>query len=361
MRAAERSAALFLGGRSVEGSDGLSLPDWSRRGVLAAAGALAAGCQTPAPRELVTVNLADVAPSPIPSPPPLPGGALLETAFDEALRMAIPVYLDGRGPFSFVVDTGANRSVVAQELAARIGLPSAGPMDVHSIAGVEPSPSFRIRTLRVGDVYSLDLQLPAAPTSRLGAQGLVGVDVLRNRRVTLGFAANQFVIQPSGSHGATVARAEGTRLPPMGGRTVVVPARYRFGQLIIVDAEIAGIPVIAFLDSGSQVTVGNKALREAILRADPGLAQRFIEAPLISATGQVARGEFALLPPLRLGGMLVQQISGVFADLHIFDLWGLRSQPAILIGVDVLRKFATVVLDFGRREVSFTAPELRRR
>jgi hypothetical protein len=76
--------------------------------------------------------------------------------------------------------------------------------------------------------------------------------------------------------------------------------------------------------------------------------------PLISATGQTARGEFAPLPTLRLGGMQINQVLGIFADLHIFDLWKLNDRPAILIGVDVLRHFRDVTLDFGRKVVVFT-------
>ena len=339
---------------------------WSRRKALGVGAAFAvAGCQTPAhDRALVTVNLADVGPPP-PAPPPVPGqappadGAQLETAFDQALRMTVPVFINGTGPFAFVVDTGANRSVLALELAQRLGLETLGTAEIHGIAGVEPAPLFRTRILRLGDVYSTNLTLPGAPGGRLGAEGLVGVDVLRNRKVTLGFAANQFYISPSALRGS-VGRGGGTRLPEPQ-HTVTVPARYRFGQLIIVDAEIGGIPVTAFLDSGSQITIGNPALRQAILRGQPGLVDRFVEAPLISATGQVARGEFASLPPLRLGGMLVQHLSGVFASLHIFDLWDLKQQPALLIGVDVLRQFTSVELDFGRREVTFTPARVRRR
>jgi hypothetical protein len=332
--------------------------DRSRRRVLAAGAAsvAVAGCQTVRPaRELVTVNLADAPPL----PPPDNTTTQLETAFDQASRMSVPVFLNGAGPYQFVVDTGANRSVVAQELAATLSLDSLGPAAVHGIAGVEPAPLYRVRTLRVGGVFSTNLQLPGAPVARLGADGLVGVDVLRDRRVTLGFARNEFLISPSVLRGA-MGRGGGTRLPPLGDRSVTVIARYRFGQLIIVDAEVAGIPVTAFLDSGSQITVGNEALRRAILKAQPGLADRFVDAPLVSATGQVAHGQFTALPPLRLGGLLVQQLSAVFADLHIFDLWGLLQQPALLIGVDVLRRFDSVVLDFGRREVTFTPPRLVR-
>jgi hypothetical protein len=67
-------------------------------------------------------------------------------------------------------------------------------------------------------------------------------------------------------------------------------------------------------------------------------------------------GEFAPLPTLRLGGLAVNQVMGIFADLHIFDLWKLSDRPAILVGIDVLRHFRGVTLDFGRRQVIFIPP-----
>lgn len=144
---------------------------------------------------------------------------------------------------------------------------------------------------------------------------------------------------------------------------VVVPARQRFGQLIIIDADVGGQAVTAFLsDSGSQNTVGNLALRDAILGAGPERTVQTLQVRLMSATGQTAAGELAPLPPLRVGGLRMGGLSAVFADLHVFDIWDLKAQPAILIGIDVMRHFQSIELDFGRKLVTFrTRPSSLRR
>lgn len=332
---------------------------WARRDlVLAAAAAGLAGCAPFRERNLVTINLADAQP-PVVTQKPDEAGALLETAFDQARRMTVPVAIGGHGPFQFVVDTGANRSVVSAEVAQKLGLKIDGNAPVHGIAGVEPATLYRVDRMRVGSAFSSGLQLPGLPGAKLGADGLLGVDVLKNRRVTLDFMSNRFEISTS-AQGAVIGQGHDTRLGESGPQIVKVPARYRFGQLVIVGAEVAGIPVSAFLDSGSQISVGNIALREAVLRQMPELAERFVEVPLVSATGQVARGELALLPSLRLGALKLQRLLAVFADLHIFKLWELQDRPSILVGIDVLRQFQNVVLDFGRREVIFQAPPTKR-
>ncbi|HZZ68685.1 MAG TPA: retropepsin-like aspartic protease [Phenylobacterium sp.] len=323
---------------------------WSRRSLAAAlAPALLSACAAPGPRSVISINLADTGPPPTPPPPDT--GAQLETAFDKAKRMSVPVFLNGKGPFGFVVDTGANRTVVATEVAAACGLPPAGQAEVHGIAGAEPADLALVRRLGVGSVVSRDLTLPVLPRGRLGADGLLGVDILRGRQMTLDFVDNRFEIAPSGI-GMAVGAGTNSRIHAYTD-PIQVPAAYRDGQLVILDAQVADVRLAAFIDSGAQVTVGNIALRDAVVHTHPDFGVRLAPVPLISATGQTAIGEFAPLPTLRLGGMQIDQVLGIFAELHIFDLWQLTDRPAILIGVDVLRHFQDVTLDFGRKVVVF--------
>jgi predicted aspartyl protease len=314
-------------------------------------GGLTSGCATPAPQApLVSINLADAMP-----PPPPPGEPTrLETAFDDARRMTVPVFLDRRGPFQFVVDTGANRTVVGAETAASCSLISDGVTPVHGIVGTQPAPLVRVPRLRVGQSQSYNLSLPILPRASLGADGLLGIDVLKGKRIRLNFARNTFEVGPSGK-GASInmlGGGGGTRIPDPD-RGITVPAQYRSGQLVIFDADVDGVPVRAFLDSGAQITCGNEVLEQVLLQQRPKLAERMTPTRLISATGQTSPATLAALPRLRLGGMALNNIRAAFAPLHIFSLWGLDDRPAILVGVDVLRHFEEVSLDFGRKEVTF--------
>jgi hypothetical protein len=324
---------------------------WSRRGLTAAlAPAVLGACVSPTARRLISINLTDTGPV---EPPPTPDtGAQLETAFDQARRMTVPVYLNGKGPFGFVVDTGANRTVVATEVAAALDLPPAGQVDVHGIAGAEPAKLALARRLAVGAVISKDMLLPVLPRGRLGADGLLGVDILRGRVMSLDFNDNRFEISTSGQ-GVELGVGVNSRIP-RSDAPIKVAAAIREGQLVILDAQVGAVRVAAFIDSGAQVTVGNHALRDAVVHTHPEFGVRLAPVPLISATGQTAMGQFAPLPTLRLGGMQINEVMGIFAQLHIFDLWKLSDRPAILIGVDVLRHFRDVTLDFGRKVVVFT-------
>jgi predicted aspartyl protease len=277
-----------------------------------------------------------------------------DTALDGASRLTIPVRLDEAGPFPFVVDTGANVSVVSAEIAQQLGLPAAGTALVHGIAGAQETALARVRKLSAGAASIAAPRMPILPRGQLGADGLLGMDLLRGRRLIIDNQRGRIEIARTAS--STPAPLGGVRIRRGRDPEFVVPARLRFGQLIIVDAEVAGVRVSAFIDSGSQNTVGNLALKSAVARRGAGLAERLEHAPLISATGQVMTAEIASLPPLRLGGLLIGNLTIAFAPLHIFEIWGLVDQPALLVGIDLLRRFNSVEIDYGRRLVTFRPP-----
>jgi hypothetical protein len=290
-----------------------------------------------------------VVPSQAPVPPP-DDGARLETAFDAAKRVSVPVYVNGRGPFPFVVDTGANSSVIGSETAAACGLKVVAQAAVHGILAAQPAPLVEVASLQVGGVRSRGLRLPILPESALGVAGLLGVDMLKNRRMVLDFAGGAFSIYPSQS-GALVAEGSNSRIDAPEG-PVTVPARIRSGQLIIIDASAGGRGIVAFLDSGSQVTVANTALRALVFAAQPRLGAAMINSSLISATGQRAQAYFGPLPGLRIGRLLIEAPLVAFSDLHIFALWKLQQTPSLLVGVDLLRRFDRIAFDYGRKELT---------
>jgi hypothetical protein len=80
---------------------------------------------------------------------------------------------------------------------------------------------------------------------------------------------------------------------------------------------------------------------------------------LLTASGEMRVGEYRVAPSLTLGDLRLTNLPMAFADLHIFDVWGLNDRPAVLLGVDVLRMFARVELDFGSGRILFRVGERR--
>ena len=264
----------------------------------------------------------------------------LSTVADIYKRMTTPVSVNGAGPFQFVVDTGANQSVISQEIAAKLGLPIGESRLLNGVAGVAMTPT-TTATLRVGALDETLVGLSVLPGEAIGDDGMLGLDLLNGAQLTLDFERELVTIG-------------GPRAAPVEGEAVL-SARRRDGQLTLVSAGLAGIPVTAFIDSGAQDTVGNMALREMAVRRYPTTS--FTQVPIISVTGQTMQCEILDLPGLRIGSLSLPSWPVAFADLHVFSMWNLIDRPAILLGIDVMTRFQTVCLDFSRGEVRFRLPE----
>jgi hypothetical protein len=264
----------------------------------------------------------------------------LSTVADMYRRMTAPIRVNGAGPFAFVVDTGANQSVISMELAAQLGLPRGPPEPLNGVAGVEDAQT-TVADLEIGARRHPGVVLSLLPAAAVGGAGMLGLDRLEGQELTLNFRGQTLGITTPGRLYRDPA-------------DVAVKAQRRDGQLTLVDADLAGIPLVAFLDSGAENTVGNMMLRQLALTRNP--TSIWSQTPIVSATGQTIMAEIADLPALRVGGMRLPNWPVAFADLHTFQMWDLTNRPAILLGVDIMSRFEWVCLDFARDEVRFRLP-----
>lgn len=255
-------------------------------------------------------------------------------------RMTVGATVNGRGPFRFLVDSGADRSVIGAALAKRLALPSGRTVTLHGMAGTSCVETVRLDRLRVGSSESRDLTLPALAEADLGADGLLGIDALAGQRLTLDFDAEAITIQD--------ARRP---FPVFDADEIVVTARRRKGQLILTEAAIGGRQVYAVIDSGAEVTIGNASLRAAVFRRrkPPEIGKM----TLTSVTGQTIVADTVVLPELRIGGLTLLNVPIAFAEAPPFAFFDLTNRPAVFLGTDVLRIFRRVSLDFRNRKIRF--------
>jgi predicted aspartyl protease len=257
-------------------------------------------------------------------------------------HMLAPVTINGQGPFNFLLDTGANISCVSHRLADQLGLEAGPPARVHTVVGAQMRPSVVIRQLQIGSRNRRAVSAPSLPINGSDADGVLGVDWLKGQRLVLGFKTRSLEITTSRHE----TSAEGR---------IVVPARRRMGQLTIVDADLSGRRVSAMVDSGSQVTMCNAPLRRLVkeIEGRNGGVKENREVKLESVAGEMFTGELMYLPFMRLGGLHLGNVPTVYADVHVFDIWGLKDTPALLLGIDLLTQFESVALDFGKSQVRF--------
>ena len=289
-------------------------------------------------------------PSPDAAPPSPDAASAAETpdnaagslalSHDAASRLTVSVMIDGKGPFNFVIDTGSDRTVISRELASRLELPKGPDVMLHGSAGVEQIETAVISRLGVGDRVVEAIDAPVLAAANLGADGMLGIDSLRHEHIVMDFKNKTLSATPS----------RPVDLDPF---TIVVRGRSRFGQLILVDAQVRGRKVYVIVDSGAQNTIGNLALQRllAIEGARPG-EQALAEE--ISVTGRRSTAEIQNVAEMHIGALTIRNMRLAFADLHTFDRYGLSNQPAMLLGMDVLSLCDRVTVDFDRREATFT-------
>jgi predicted aspartyl protease len=179
-------------------------------------------------------------------------------------QMVVPVVLDGQMA-RMVVDTGAERTVLTRAAVARLGLRldpyvdsilrgAGGRLETYRNADVGHASLGGMRlTQRAGAKLSLSVTDMA-----LGADGLLGGDLLRHFTLTLDFAAGTLALGPAGSRA--------------GGNAVAL--RRLWPDLLLAPVRLDGRALVALVDTGAAGSMLNRrgmarlGLTPAALRGD---------------------------------------------------------------------------------------------
>ncbi|MGB5078027.1 MAG: retroviral-like aspartic protease family protein [Sphingorhabdus sp.] len=264
---------------------------------------------------------------------------------DRSDRMTVQVQVNGSEAVPFIVDTGAERTVIANDLARKLALEAGPRLTLATISGKTQVNSFFIEKLTTAAVNLEGLEAPGLERSNLGAYGLLGIDSLEDNRVLLDFANSKMDVLPSRRTRGKTSLENGM---------IVVTAKKIAGRMIISSAKIDGIRVDIILDTGAQSSMGNKALRDRLRRRHRTI--EFVPVQMKSVTGSVLTGEFTQLQEIEVGGLTINDLPITFADNYAFTALKLQERPAILLGMDALQLFDRVMIDFANRRVGFDLP-----
>jgi hypothetical protein len=291
-------------------------------------------------------------PAPATSPPnvpPLPpavfdndlaiGGEELKARKDDT-RLAVDVLINGHGPYHFVVDSGADTSAVGLRIARALELPLTTPAILNGMTSREVVDRVNVAQFTLGPSTFHNLEMPALREVDLGGDGLIGIDALVRQRLMMDFEKRVIKVEDA---------LKPIKYSP---NDIVIRAKRQRGQLILTEVRVAGLPVEAVIDTGSEITVGNLALKQKLAR---NRSLTTVEA--IGVTGVTMKMQLAIIGELRLGSVVLRDIPIAFADVPPFKLFGLNDEPALLLGTDLLETFRRVSLDFRARKVRF---QLRR-
>jgi hypothetical protein len=174
-----------------------------------------------------------------------------------------------------------------------------------------------------------------------GADGILGVAGFTTERIIVDFKRDRIEISRSRPR------------ERFGMQLTTVPAKRVTGGLLAIDAQVGIVRTKIIIDTGGERTLGNLALRDALLKRKrkKALDSDILKTSIYGATMDERQGEVGYAPTIKIGEMSLTDVSVVYGDFHVFKVWGLEERPTLLLGMDVLGVLDQLVIDYRRQEL----------
>lgn len=271
------------------------------------------------------------------------GAAFADTSaalsYDERGRPMADVMLNGQGPFSLVIDTGAGGTVIGADIIQRLSLTPTGRARMQGASGATETNLYSLSSIQLGALRRDGVNAAEAPensASSRGHAGVLGANLFSGARLELDFTANLLRVDTSANRA------------PLAGAGVA-PVAFRHRVLALAPVTVGGVAATGLIDTGARRSVANTPLREALGFAanDPRLIS--VE-PIGGATAHTTETVAAQAGPIVLGGADLGALELAFAELAVFRSLELARAPGIILGMDVFRT-RTLVLDYATSQV----------
>ena len=263
---------------------------------------------------------------------------------DQHGRLTTEVYLNGQGPFQFVIDTASSRSLLFEHVRQRLNLTQSQPgkMKVYGINDVAEAMPVKAQELRLAGESVLDLTMGVLPDTELTSpDGILGVDVLSRYFVVLDRSSLRLKLLPQEK---TSARAYSdwadVELKPRPLKNFPIQFWYlktRFNGQYITSLFDLGAS-LTMLNWGAAERLGVRKSRFAYYGPPPALLQDVLgkESPALRADGL----------EVRLPGRVWDRQTVIIADAPVFTYFDLEERPSAIVGLDILRN-NSLAIDFA--------------
>ncbi|AMO70485.1 aspartyl protease family protein [Sphingorhabdus sp. M41] len=271
-----------------------------------------------------------------------PDAEQIAIAQDRRERMTVAVRIENGGPYEFIIDTASQRTILSKEIAGALALDIEDEVTIVALAGSTTVQTVFVPSLTLGTRSYDGLISPTFRSANIGADGVLGLDSLQGQRILFDFLARNISIEDTSKPLKSRSRRE-----------IVVTARRRSGQLIFTNATIAGIKTSVIIDTGGELSIGNKVLQRRLRLKSSAMVQ----ASLVDVTGRSVQADYGIAEELLIGRARFGIIPIAFADIAPFKALKLDRKPALFLGMDALRKFDRVAIDFANRKIYFLIPK----
>jgi hypothetical protein len=286
---------------------------------------------------LVSVTLAMVTLPALPAESHCPAGiASVAPRFVQHALIVIPIRINQKGPFDFIVDTGSQLTVVDPSLAVELALKPQGTVGLVSVASIAQAYAIVLDRLEAGSkvveksaAVVQDLRQIQVADPRI--RGVLGESFLAHFDLLVDYPRKLLCLDETGAMRDSV---RGERIPFVRPRHPEDEFSFMERLLISVRLSRTNRPILLQLDSGSDGPI-----------LYPGSTHPEVQALLHSATLQGANATsaqraFAVMPPqnIQIGNRILSRVSFV-APLSIAKDLPTRLEDGLLPTVLFQRVF----------------------
>ena len=261
-------------------------------------------------------------------------------------RVATDVFINGKGPFSFLLDTAATRSMMFEHLRARLGIATTGgqPLTVYGMQNIGTAAPIVTDELRLSGETIRNLAMGVLPEDSDTADGLLGMDALSNYLVVLDRTNMRLkLLTPDDGEAADFRDWPSLSLTR---RT----AKDTAANLWLMRGSVGGVSVTSLLDMGSGMTILNWSAAEQLGLKRTTFPREGVPQKLRDALGTVEPIIFATGLTIWLGGHVFTNQTVLIANVRVFQYFHLDQQPAAIMGSGLL-KDNSLAIDFARQRL----------
>jgi Aspartyl protease len=266
--------------------------------------------------------------------------SLIVARRDPGGRLLVPVKLNGRGPFQFILNTGAGRSAVTSETARALGssVDEAPSILVHGVTGSTAVPTIRVESVSLGTMNIPVSPLPVLANAFHGADGFLSAASLGSECIVIDFMRSTVALPKGVALGRDRSGAATVRMDPS------------HAPLLTIGTHVQSVAVKTIIDTGAHATLGNLALHSALTNKAVDTSER---VDLLGAVAAAQIGSPQALPMMTIGELRIFGACIAYGDLSLFEYLKLTTVPAMLLGMDILDQFASLAIDYEHEIVQF--------
>jgi len=261
-------------------------------------------------------------------------------------RIATDVFINARGPYRFLLDTAASRSMMFEHVRAQLGLGATGerPLTVYGMQNVGTAVPVVAQEVRLANESIRNLSMGVLPDDSDPADGLLGMDALSNYLVLLDRNRLQLKLLTPGDGPS----ADFRKWPsvPLTGR----PVTDATASLWLMRANVSGVSVTSLLDMGSGMTILNWNAAERLGFKRTSFPREGIPQKVRDALGTVEPVIFVKHVTIWLGGRVFTDQAVLVANCNVFRYFHLDQGPAAIIGSGLL-KDNSLAIDFAQQRL----------